>query len=449
MRAPLLHAIAIAALLAAATTPPAHARSAAARDTTLGRFLGTLSDSTDDYFGMSAAPVDTAGLDTVIMDMARAPGRLAFTGLPTFAFNRVDGSTPGAVLGLGDSRFDQPAPGWGRLRGSLARASGPRRVLGGVRYENHLWLARQRFDLGLWAGRKTASMDLDTEMDLLGTLRALLSGSDRAQYLRNDGFEGSLAHRHGSWAARAGWRDVLQSPLATTATWNLARNPLEVPGNLPAARGRLREANYFGALQWPRVPLRTEVDFRSSSRRFGSDFEYRRTRAAAGLDLSLGRRASLVPQIAYGHLTGDAVPQASFYMGADATMRSLPRDARAGTGLVIAKLDLIGAHDLLAVLHIPHPAMLPMRGGLFMATSATWGPDPNTGVVTRGIDLPDRRDFVSEAGVSLLYDSVFLGPASFLRISYAWPIGPTDHAGRWSVSLSRALDLLSPEPEPE
>jgi hypothetical protein len=325
--------------------------------------------------------------------------------------------------------------GWGKLRGGIAHANGPDVTLGDGRYMNRLWLARQPFDLELWAGRKTAPLDRDDE-GLLTRSRAFLWGSDWTQYHRSEGFEGSLTHRHGWWQASAGYRDLLQSPLHTTATWNLFDRELERPENLPATRGRAHELEYAAAAHWPRLPLHTEIRYQTSSRRIGSDFEYRRLRAAAGLDLTLGRFASLVPQFSYGRLTGELLPQTSFYLGGSGTLRSLHRDERGGSDLALAKLDLIGAQDLLAVLRIPHPAALPLQGALFAAS----------GAVVRGGDWPDQRDWLSEVGASLLYNSA-LFPA--VNCSYAWPIGPGACEGRWSVSFTRPLDLLSAEPKSE
>lgn len=437
-------AIGLALVLAIVAPRPSAAQAPAAPDTSLGGYLEAFSDSTDSYFGISAAPVDTAGLDTVLFDSAtRPPRRLQFGIAPTFDFSRVDGSTPGLSVSLDVTPPEPKHTGWGRLRGGIARANGPDVTLGGARYTNRLWLARQPFDLDLWGGRKTAHLDRDSD-GLLTVSRAFLWGSDWTQYHRGEGFEGSLAHRHDWWRVSAGYRDLLQSPLHTTATWNLFDQDLELPGNLAATRGRTHELDYTATAHWPRLPLHTEVGYQSSSRRLGSDFEYRRLRAAAGLDLTLGRVASLVPQFSYGRLTGELLPQASFYLGGGGMMRSLHRDQRGGSGLAFAKLDLIGAQDLLALLHLPHPAALPLQGALFAASGATWGLDPYSGTVLRGGDWPDRRDWLSEAGASLLYNSA-LFPT--LHCSYAWPIGPGAHEGRWSVSFSRPLDLLSAGPE--
>ena len=444
MKKPRLTLATVLAVALAVAPRPAAAQVPTAADTSLGGFLGTFSDSTDRYFGISAAPVDTAGLDTVLFDSALHPPRRWRLGLaPIFDFSRVDGSTPGLSASVSATPPEPEQTGWGKLQGGIAHANGPDVVLGSVRYTNRLSLARQPFDLDLWGGRKTAHLDRDDE-GLLTFARALLWGNDWTQYYRDEGFEGSLTHRHGWWRASAGYRDVLQSPLHTTATWNLFKRDLEIPGNLPATRGRAHEIEVTAAVRWPRLPLHTEIGYQTSSRRLGSDFEYRRLRAAAGLDLTLGHFASLVPQFSYGRLTGDLLPQASFYLGGGGTLRSLHRDQRGGSGLALAKLDLIGAQDLLALLHIPHPAALPLQGALFAATGAVWGLDPAGGTVLRGGDWPDRREWVSEAGASLLYNSA-LFPT--LRCSYVWPIGPGPREGRWAVSITRPLDLLSASPE--
>jgi hypothetical protein len=443
-------ALAAALLLLAA---PARAQVPAAPDTALGGFLEQLSDSTDGYFGLSAAPLDTAGLDTVLMDTATRPTRrLSARLMPSYDFNRVDGNTWGATLTLRDAGTDAqrgPDAGFGRLAGSLERAMGPRTTLGGARYTNRVRVAGQPLDLDLWGGRRTARLDRDDDERALDLVRALVTGDDATQYLRADGFAGSVDHSHGAWRVRAGWRDLLQSPLATTASWNLLDQPLTSPGNLAAARGRTREAGYAVSLRWPRLPLVTEAEYQTSSRRLGSDFEYRRTRAAAALDLALGRVAALVPQFAYGRLSGEAVPQAAFYLGGSRTMRSLHRDERAGTGLAIAKLELLGAGDLLETLRLPRSAAFPLQGALFAATSAVWGRDPFTGAVVRGLDWPDRSDWHSEVGASLIFHSALFSPEASLRYSCAWPIGPGDHGARWSLSVSRPLDLLHFPPKDE
>jgi hypothetical protein len=439
----------VAVLILSPPRARADAPAPAARDTTLGGFLGTLADSTDRFFGLSASPTDTAGLDTVLAESG-ASHRRELSLEPSFDFNRVDGSTPGLVAVLGRRSRGSDRGGWGEIRGNLARALGARTTLGGVRYQDRLWLAQQPFDVTFWGGRSTSTLNRDASGRVLPFLRAICFGNDWTQYERTDGYTALLAHEHGSWRASVGWRDELQSPLVMKATWNLAHRDLELPANLAAVRGRDRELDYAVGIRWPLVPLRTDALYQVSSRHLGSDFEYRRYRASAGLDLSLGRTASLLPQFAYGHLTGAAVPQADFYLGGDATLHTLRQDQRGGTGFAIAKLELITARDVLALLHIPHPEAFPLQGGLFTATGAVWGRDPFGGATPPGVDWPDRRAWASEVGASLLYASpLFFDPGTFLRVSYAWPIGPDGRISRWSVGISHALDLLKAEPRSE
>ena len=121
-------AVAGALVLAALACAAAPARAAdAPPDTALHGFLGTLSDSTDRYFGMSATPLDTAGLEESEGEV-QGPGgdRARFGYAPTFAFSRVDGSTFGGTVHLdGPHRL-------GRLEASLGYAVSSKRWLGGM-----------------------------------------------------------------------------------------------------------------------------------------------------------------------------------------------------------------------------------------------------------------------------------------------------------------------------
>jgi hypothetical protein len=287
-------------------------------------------------------------------------------------------------------------------------------------------------------------MDRDFGDLQLAMLQAFVTGGDRTQYLRRDGFEAALGREAATWRATAGWRNALETPLETAATWNLARATPVVIGNLAARRGRNREFTLAAALRWPRLPVRGEIAHASSSRAAGSDFEYRRTWAALAGDFALGRRLAAVPQLAYGRLSGEAVPQASFFLGGSHSLRSLPGSARAGTGLALARLDLIEAPDLLELARVPHPAWLPIQAGAFAAAGAVWGPDPLSGSRRGGLDWPDAEHWASEAGAGLLYRPGLPDPVAFLRLDYAWPLGPGGEGGRFSLSYTRALDRVRP-----
>jgi hypothetical protein len=426
----------------AAAPPPAWAQEAPA-DSSLHQFLEDLSDSTDRYFGLVAAPLDTTGLDSaLVVGLAkpwlapRTRTRLSYR--PVYAFNRVDGTLWGASAAVGN-RGER----W-RLGGDLGYAAGSHRWLGG----GELSTGMRRHDifwrLSVRGGRRTAAMDRDQEERRLATIRALVSGSDRQQYLRRDGFGLALAGDGEAWQAGLEYRDALESPLPPTTRWNLARHALDAPDNLAAIFGRARELSLVARVRWPGLPFWSEVSHQTSDRSLGSDFDYRRTRLALGGEIPFARHISFLPQLAYGRLAGDAVPQASFYLGGSRTLRSLPGAALGGTGLAIARLDVIGADDLLALAHLPHPAMFPLQGGLFMATAAVWGLDPFGGAGTPSAGWPKKNAWLSEAGASLLYRPGLAADGAYFRLNVAHPLGAGAGESRWSLTYSRALDLLRP-----
>jgi hypothetical protein len=431
-----------AALGAMLLTAPALGQTpAAVSDSSLHRFLETMSDSTDGYFGLVAAPLDTSGLDSSLAVQLSRPWlgpstRIRYSYRPDLTFNRVDGNRWGAAAALHGRRER-----W-RLGGQLGYAAGSDRWLGGG--EAMIGIRRQdtSWRLSLWGGRRTAVMDRDHDEGMLASARALVSGSDRQHYLRRDGFRVAASGSGPGWRASLAFRDWLESPLTVTTRWNLAHRALSAPGNLAAGPGRARELGFDGALRWPGLPLRTQITYAFSDRTLGSDFDFRRARLALGGELPLGGRVSFLPQLVYGRLGGDLVPQAAFYLGGPHTLRSLPQGAVAGTGLALSRLDVIGADDLLALAHIPHPAMIPIQGGLFVATGAAWGPDPLGGPGTKSGAWPERNAWRSEAGLSLLYRPGIPDENAYLRVNVAWPLGAVGEGRRWSISYARALDLL-------
>jgi hypothetical protein len=287
-------------------------------------------------------------------------------------------------------------------------------------------------------------MDPDHGDIVLSMLRAFVSGTDYKHYLRRDGFEASLERENETWRAAVRYRDLLESPIATSATWNLANAEPAVTGNLQAARGHNHEFELGAAARLPYAPLVAEVRYASSSGAAGSDFEYRRVLAALAGDFAAWRWLAIVPQLSYGRLSGNEVPQASFYFGGSNSMRGLLGASRGGSGAAFARLDLIGAHDLLAAARIPHPAWLPIQPGVFAVAGAVWGEDPLGGPARGGLDWPDEEHWVSEAGMALLWRPGLPDPTGFFRFSYAWPLGPDRESARFTASYSRAIQLVHP-----
>jgi hypothetical protein len=429
--------LAVLAVLAGAAGA-ARADAPASADTSLGGYLRVLSDSTDRYFGRSAVPTDTAGLDTLhgTVMIGTARRRLGISALPSLGFSRVDGTRVGGSLGL-----DLPGV-LGRLRGSLIWAMGPDRWLGGGGYENRFrWRGQRGWRIHAWGGRETEGMNREGESRWLSPLRALVSGSDYSHYLRADGWEAGIERETAAWRAALGWRDELESPLATTATWNFAHRTPVVPGNLPAAFGRVRELAVAGGIRTPLLPLRIEAAGAFAGGWSGSDLSYRRLRIAAGGEFPIAHAASLVPQALWGGVDGDRVPQAAFYAGGTPTLRSVHTDVLGGTRLAAAKLDLVAAGDLFTALHLPHSPALFVQPGAFAATAAVSGPDPYGGPVRPGGGWPDARNWRSEAGLALHYNLGIIGAR--VVASVAWPLGPTDGRGTgYDVSITRLLDFL-------
>ncbi len=432
-----------AALLAAGCllVPATTWAQGAPADTSLHRFLDTLADSTDRYFGVVAVPVDTAGLDSALAARLAGPwrdprdrARIALR--PLYSFDRVDGSRWGGRAAL-ENRLQR----W-RLEGDLGYAAGSDAWLGGGEASASFRRRGASWRLWLAGGRRTEGMNRERDEARVATLRALLRGSDRQHYLRRDGWSLGAGAAGSGWRASLEYRDRLESPLAVTTRWNLSRRALAVEDNLAALPGRARELAFSGRARLPGTPFRLAVAKQVSGGALGSDFDYRRARVALGGDLSAGGRVSVVPQWMYGRLLGDPVPQASFFLGGPRTLRSMPREALAGTGIAVARLDLIGVDDLLALARVPHPAMFPIQGGVFAAAGAVWGADPFGGPGSPRDGWPDRDAWHSEAGVALLYRPGMPDEDAYLRLHLAWPVGNHRGGPRWSVAYSRALDLL-------
>jgi hypothetical protein len=411
----------------------------AAPDTSLDRFLERMSDSTSVYFGVAAAKLDTAGLDSALAHglthrerPRRAPLRRRF--VPDFAFNRVDGPVYSLTTALG-----YPS-GWGRISGSGSYASGPNDVLWSAQYAKGWGAPGRSWQIDLGGGTGTATMDREVRGRRLATISAFLYGRDDHDYLRRAGATIGIHHDVGRWDVGARFRDQVETPIATSAGWDLFHRPLTTYTNLPAWRGRAREAEFSAGVDVPRVPVRLEIVHNPSGHAIGSDFEYRRTRIAASGTFGVSRGATLVPQAVYGRLSGQPVPQAMFYLGSR-SLRRLSSDARAGTGLVLGRLELIGTTDVLSALRVPHPAFLPLQLGVFAGTGAVWGTDAFGGPSRPGVDWPRRQEWLSEAGVSLIYQPGIPDPLSLMRLNCAWPVGPDHGPARLSIEFTRALDL--------
>ena len=435
-------ASALALLLALLPIPAARAQQASG-DSLMKVYLGTLADSTDAWFGTSAAPLDTTGLDSALtVGLARGPGqrarvrtRLEFS--PAVGYQRADGAQLGAGVAL-------RGPLDLRLRGQLQGTTGSHDLLGWVRvgrtWRGTSW--RSRVAWTLRAGRTSEAFERERREDPIHILHALW-GDDRQDYLRRDGVETSLELTTANAHVGVTWRDQLESGLATTSRWTLTGGGPELEGNRAPRYGRMREWGLTLGGTLPRTRMRLEGAAAASDPTLGSDADYRRLRVVLGGDLSWGRHLGFVPQVSYGRLWGEAVPQAAFFLGGTHSLRTLDRNAVTGTGQLFARGELVLVDDLRRLLHLPLPAWLPLQASAFTASGAVWGHDASGLIPT-----PTRRDgprgseWRSELGAGLSWRPGVPRPDTYVRFEAAWPLGRDTRSVSYTLAWQRLQDLL-------
>ena len=418
-------------------------------DSLLNAYVRGMRDSTDTWFGTTATPVDTAGLDSALAaglkkgphwHGARSRRGQSFDWGPALGFNRADGGQLGASATMGTRWL-------GDVSGRLQYTTGTKDWLGEGAWSSS-WRVdplRSRLGLRLAAGRYTTAFDRDYYEPILTSLNALFAGEDRHQYLRRDGFIGSVRLSAEPAFITAGWRDQLESSLPYTTSWYLFGHGPVLPFNDTAAFGRVRELNLGGDATIPGTRFRVNAMYWTSDPSMGSEMLYRRTRLTAGGDVSLGRHFSLVPQATYGLLRGETPPQEAFYLGGVANLRTLKRNELAGAGRAFGRFDLILTDEIGRPLHLPIPGHLPLQLGAFAGSGAVWGRDPVTGDAVPTTRLvPHRDEFLSEAGLGLMWRFGIPNPLTSLRFELAFPIGP-DHRGvSYAVAYQEPLNLLPP-----
>jgi len=415
-------------------------------DTLLDAYVRQMRDSTDQWFGSTAAPVDTAGLDSALAAgllkgphaHARQRRRLRFDWGPALGFNRADGGQLGAGVSLG-------TPWLSGLSGKLQYTTGTHELLG-----EGAWTGSWRVDalhsrlgLKLAAGRYTLAFDRDYYEPILTSLNAFFAGEDRHQYLRRDGFVSNLRLSAESGFATVSFRDQLESSLPYTTDWYLFGHGPVLPFNDTAAVGRVSELGFGGDVTIPGTRFRVNANYWTSDPQLGSDMLYRRTRVTAGGDVSLGRHVSLVPQATYGYLRGETPPQEAFFLGGVANVRTLRRNELAGAGRAYGRLDLIVVDDLGRPLHLPIPARLPLQLGMFAGSGAVWGRDPVTGDATpTSRTLPHADEFFSEVGAGVMLRFGVPNPLTALRLEVAFPLGADHRHTSYALAFQEPLNLL-------
>lgn len=420
-------------------------------DSALGAYVRSLSDSTDSWFGSTAAPLDTTGLDSALVaGLAKPPGspghsgsgserrKLSFGYGPALGFNRVDGAQLGGTGSMS-------VPRAGQLSARAQYTTGTHDLLGEGAWTRswglERWKSRAVFKAA--AGRWTEAFDRDHFDPFYATFNALAYGGDRHQYVRRDGFRASLRVGRDRGSLTAQWRDQLESALPYTTDWVLFGGDPVLPYNTAAALGRAREWSLHADAGVPGTRFRVNGHYWTSDPRIGSDFRYRRYQLSSGGDISLGQHFALVPQFMFGRLRGDALPQEALFLGGVSSLRTLDRNQLAATGRAFARADLVLVDDLRDLLHLPLPAWLPLQSGAFVASGAAWGRDPVSGAAVATLrDAPHREEWLSEAGIGLSWRPGIPDPLMSLRLEYAWPIGPDDRDTHWTIAFQRLVNVM-------
>ncbi len=444
-----LAALAVTTLGPAA--PPARAQGPegpywpAQADTAFDAYVRSMSDSTDAFFGLTAQEPDTAGLDSALAEGlakpidAKAPVRLQFALSPRLSFNRATGAVMGGQAGIGATRQ------LGRVTGWAEWANGPDFWMGGGR-----WVKRWGGDedgaswkLDVSGARDYTAFDRDHFDRQFDALYAVVYGNDRNHYLRTDGLDVALSRTYAQRWATLAYRNQLESPLVTMATWNLFRRKPAVIENRAAALGRASEARLSAGARLPRVPVTVEAQWWGAGGPLGGDFEYSRARVAAGGAFPLGELFALLPQAHYGRVTGQALPQNAFYLGGGPGLRVAHGQSLQGTGAAGASLELLLQDDLLHALHLRQPPVFPIQASVFAGLGACWGYDPVTGLARlTDANFPESREWQPEVGASLLFRPGIPDPDQYIRFTWALPVGPGDRGMRAALSIGTSLSSL-------
>jgi hypothetical protein len=216
-----------------------------------------------------------------------------------------------------------------------------------------------------------------------------------------------------------------------------------VVANVPAAFGRASEARLNAGVKLPGAPFRLEGTAWNAGGALGGDFAYHRYRTALGGGVGLGRHFALAPQLEYARLTGAALPQDLLYLGGQYSLLTVDSQSLAGTGRAVGRVELLMHDDVLQVLRLRRNSAFPLQLGTFAVTGARWGYDPASGAARlTPRDWPGSEQWMSEAGVSVLYRPGLPDPSTFIRVDYAWPLGPNGREAKWFVTYKRTLHLL-------
>lgn len=429
------------ALLGLAAARPGGAAPAAS-DTSLHRYISGLADSSHAWFGSDTLDFDTTGVDSL--------GRL-YTAHPELAPRPLRNYDPRASEGENApvvrlSALERPFAGARLQLNGIERGPGALSLEGGYA----VGIKESRFAGGLTRAYSNDVLALSAH---LSAYRSTLH-FDAFQVEPDPDFEGprlvlrslGLQDRREGWRARALVRTRL---LAVQGVWRDEQaHDLKYPSGFkdyllsgtPASRraspGTLRSLTASVGLGRQAVDgvLRAEIEHAG----FGGRFEYNRIRVGAGRIFRVGESALLGIQAEWSGADSGAPAQEQFYAGGAHSLSGWAFGSLQARQLYLGRATLLLGPDVLASLHIPHPALLPLSFATFVDVGAAPDLEPANGLSPKA---PAGGDWRTSVGLGLWYSPGLVDPSSFIKLTAAQPIGPrSDHRLKWSLAWSRVLD---------
>ena len=150
-------------------------------------------------------------------------------------------------------------------------------------------------------------------------------------------------------------------------------------------------------------------------------------------------RATL--QLEGGASAANAPVQRRFQLGGPIAVPTLGFGVGDTDHMLLGRLDLLEAHDLLEVLRLPRPDWLKLQPGAFFHYAAVWDDPAGRDVV---FSKPPSEAWRGAAGVSLIYRPGLPDPRTQLRFQLGWPVGPDAGVSRFTLAIGREFDLVSP-----
>lgn len=399
----------------------------------LGPFLRGLADSTDVYFGRTAAVFDTTGIDSLIrLKAAGRPdssghgaGRIASGFRPVFGFHRATGTVAGAGMTL---RF--PRRTSLEMTASYGFANEEGRY--DFRLTRTLWRPRGRdggnLDLRLDYARQTVAFAAEHETSFPSLVGAFFTGRDRQSVYERRGASAALAWSTAGTFVSIGLRSARDQSMPRVTRFTLWGDDGSVPAVTPARRGTYREG--FARLasdarSWPSFG----IDGRYASR------SRWRARAAATRSLVVSRLEAHL-QVEGGISAFAGPSQDRFELGGPLAVPSLGFGDQAGNRLLLGKFELVHGVDLIRALHIPSLAFMSMHPAIFAQGGSTWiGRDGSW-------HGPPSATWRGAAGIALIHIPGFPTPTTHVRLQMAWPVGRESGVARFSVALGNWFDVI-------